>query len=174
MGMNRPPNRNGNSPRRTSSRHALARSPAPEITERRCAPRPTLTLQDTYYDSSDWMIFRAGSRCACAASARPTRCRYSEDGTRGHPKSAATHRMAWRSAWRCPARKRYEHRGNRGASQWHRRTYSRTGVRAPQPAVPGAHAARTTATAGSRYRSATGRGRPRRDLDRIAVRSGTS
>ena len=25
-----------------------------------CASRPTLTLQDTYYDSADWMIFRAG------------------------------------------------------------------------------------------------------------------
>jgi len=28
--------------------------------ERRCAPRPTLTMRDTYYDSPDWMIFRAG------------------------------------------------------------------------------------------------------------------
>lgn len=31
-----------------------------EISERRCAPQPTLTVQDTYYDSADWMIFRAG------------------------------------------------------------------------------------------------------------------
>src|SRR5688572_6325577 len=29
-------------------------------TERRCAPQPTLNVQDTYYDSPDWMIFRAG------------------------------------------------------------------------------------------------------------------
>jgi triphosphatase len=29
-------------------------------TERRCAPQPTLDVQDTYYDSPDWMIFRAG------------------------------------------------------------------------------------------------------------------
>lgn len=29
-------------------------------TERRFAPRPTLALRDTYYDSPDWMIFRAG------------------------------------------------------------------------------------------------------------------
>jgi len=42
-----------------SARRWLAAQPQ-EITERRCAPRPTLTLQDTYYDSSDWMIFRAG------------------------------------------------------------------------------------------------------------------
>jgi CHAD domain-containing protein len=31
-----------------------------EITDRRLAIRPTLTLTDTYYDSPDWMIFRAG------------------------------------------------------------------------------------------------------------------
>jgi inorganic triphosphatase YgiF len=31
-----------------------------EITDRRLAARPTLELTDTYYDSSDWMIFRAG------------------------------------------------------------------------------------------------------------------
>lgn len=31
-----------------------------EISERRFAPRPTLTMRDTYYDSPDWMIFRAG------------------------------------------------------------------------------------------------------------------
>jgi len=31
-----------------------------EITDRRVAMRPTLTLTDTYYDSPDWMIFRAG------------------------------------------------------------------------------------------------------------------
>ena len=42
-----------------SARIWLAAQPQ-ETTERHCAPRPTLTLQDTYYDSSDWMIFRAG------------------------------------------------------------------------------------------------------------------
>ncbi len=31
-----------------------------EITDRRLEIRPTLTLTDTYYDSPDWMIFRAG------------------------------------------------------------------------------------------------------------------
>jgi CHAD domain-containing protein len=31
-----------------------------EITDRRLAIQPTLELTDTYYDSSDWMIFRAG------------------------------------------------------------------------------------------------------------------
>ena len=31
-----------------------------EISERRFASRPTLTMRDTYYDSADWMIFRAG------------------------------------------------------------------------------------------------------------------
>ena len=31
-----------------------------ETSERRCARRPTLAVQDTYYDSKDWMIFRAG------------------------------------------------------------------------------------------------------------------
>lgn len=35
---------------------AQPRSPA----ERRFAVQPTLDLQDTYYDSADWMIFRAG------------------------------------------------------------------------------------------------------------------
>ena len=28
--------------------------------ERRFSRQPTVTLADTYYDSSDWMIFRAG------------------------------------------------------------------------------------------------------------------
>ncbi len=42
-----------------SARHWLAARPQ-DISERRFAPRPTLTMQDTYYDSSDWMIFRAG------------------------------------------------------------------------------------------------------------------
>ena len=42
-----------------SARQWLATQPR-EITERRCATQPTLTLQDTYYDSPDWMIFRAG------------------------------------------------------------------------------------------------------------------
>jgi CHAD domain-containing protein len=42
-----------------SARYWLA-TQAQEFTERRCAARPTLTLQDTYYDSPDWMIFRAG------------------------------------------------------------------------------------------------------------------
>ena len=31
-----------------------------EITDRRVAVKPTLELTDTYYDSPDWMIFRAG------------------------------------------------------------------------------------------------------------------
>jgi CHAD domain-containing protein len=31
-----------------------------EITDRRLEIQPTLTLTDTYYDSPDWMIFRAG------------------------------------------------------------------------------------------------------------------
>jgi len=42
-----------------SARHWLATQPQ-EASERHCAPRPTLTMQDTYYDSADWMIFRAG------------------------------------------------------------------------------------------------------------------
>ena len=42
-----------------SARHWLAMQPQ-EASERHCAPRPTLTMQDTYYDSADWMIFRAG------------------------------------------------------------------------------------------------------------------
>jgi len=42
-----------------SARRWLAAQPH-ETTERRFAPQPTLNLQDTYYDSSDWMIFRAG------------------------------------------------------------------------------------------------------------------
>src|SRR4051812_41244249 len=42
-----------------SARNWLAAQPQ-SSSERRFAPRPTLTLQDTYYDSSDWMIFRAG------------------------------------------------------------------------------------------------------------------
>jgi CHAD domain-containing protein len=31
-----------------------------DASERRFAARPTLTMRDTYYDSPDWMIFRAG------------------------------------------------------------------------------------------------------------------
>lgn len=31
-----------------------------QSSERRFASRPTLTMRDTYYDSPDWMIFRAG------------------------------------------------------------------------------------------------------------------
>jgi triphosphatase len=42
-----------------SARSWLAAQPQ-ENSERRFAPRPTLTLHDTYYDSPDWMIFRAG------------------------------------------------------------------------------------------------------------------
>jgi len=42
-----------------SARAWLAAQPH-ETHERRCTLRPTLSLQDTYYDSSDWMIFRAG------------------------------------------------------------------------------------------------------------------
>lgn len=42
-----------------SARSWLAAQPQ-EATERRFAPQPTLTMRDTYYDSPDWMIFRAG------------------------------------------------------------------------------------------------------------------
>ena len=42
-----------------SARLWLAAQPQ-QSSERRFAPRPTLNLQDTYYDSTDWMIFRAG------------------------------------------------------------------------------------------------------------------
>src|SRR4051812_5164130 len=42
-----------------SARNWLAAQPQ-SSSERRFAPRPTLDLQDTYYDSADWMIFRAG------------------------------------------------------------------------------------------------------------------
>ena len=42
-----------------STRSWLASQPQ-ETTERHFAARPTLTLRDTYYDSPDWMIFRAG------------------------------------------------------------------------------------------------------------------
>jgi len=42
-----------------SARHWLAARPQ-QASERRFAPRPTLTMQDTYYDSPDWMLFRAG------------------------------------------------------------------------------------------------------------------
>jgi CHAD domain-containing protein len=42
-----------------SARHWLAAQPQ-NVSERRFATRPTLNLQDTYYDSTDWMIFRAG------------------------------------------------------------------------------------------------------------------
>lgn len=42
-----------------SARHWLAAQPQ-DISERRFSARPTLNLQDTYYDSADWMIFRAG------------------------------------------------------------------------------------------------------------------
>ncbi len=42
-----------------SARHWLAARPQ-QTSERRFTPRPTLNMQDTYYDSSDWMIFRAG------------------------------------------------------------------------------------------------------------------
>jgi CHAD domain-containing protein len=42
-----------------SARSWLAAQPH-EASERRFASRPTLTMRDTYYDSPDWMIFRAG------------------------------------------------------------------------------------------------------------------
>ena len=46
-----------------SARDWLAAQPqnnSHNASERRFSARPTLNLQDTYYDSSDWMIFRAG------------------------------------------------------------------------------------------------------------------
>src|SRR4051794_4336288 len=42
-----------------SARDWLAAQPQ-VVSERRFSARPTLNLQDTYYDSPDWMIFRAG------------------------------------------------------------------------------------------------------------------
>jgi CHAD domain-containing protein len=42
-----------------AARSWLAAQPA-DPSERRLASRPTLDLTDTYYDSADWMIFRAG------------------------------------------------------------------------------------------------------------------
>jgi triphosphatase len=42
-----------------SARSWLAAQPH-DASERRFSARPTLTLRDTYYDSPDWMIFRAG------------------------------------------------------------------------------------------------------------------
>ena len=60
-----------------SARIWLAAQPR-ETTARHWAPQPTLTLQDTYYDSSDWMIFRAGF----ALRVR----RESEDGSEGDTK----------------------------------------------------------------------------------------
>ena len=42
-----------------SARSWLAAQPH-DASERRFASRPTLTMRDTYYDSPDWMIFRAG------------------------------------------------------------------------------------------------------------------
>jgi CHAD domain-containing protein len=42
-----------------SARNWLAAQPH-DASERRFASRPTLTMRDTYYDSPDWMIFRAG------------------------------------------------------------------------------------------------------------------
>ena len=42
-----------------AARDWLAAQPA-NPSERRLAARPTLELTDTYYDSADWMIFRAG------------------------------------------------------------------------------------------------------------------
>lgn len=42
-----------------SARSWLAAQPH-DASERRFASRPTLELRDTYYDSPDWMIFRAG------------------------------------------------------------------------------------------------------------------
>ena len=42
-----------------SARSWLAAQPQ-NASERRFASRPTLSMRDTYYDSPDWMIFRAG------------------------------------------------------------------------------------------------------------------
>src|SRR5690349_13380307 len=42
-----------------AARAWLAAQPA-DPSERRLAAKPTLELSDTYYDSADWMIFRAG------------------------------------------------------------------------------------------------------------------
>jgi triphosphatase len=42
-----------------STRSWLASQPR-ETSERHFVPRPTLAIRDTYYDSPDWMIFRAG------------------------------------------------------------------------------------------------------------------
>jgi CHAD domain-containing protein len=42
-----------------SARNWLA-AQSHDASERRFASRPTLTMRDTYYDSPDWMIFRAG------------------------------------------------------------------------------------------------------------------
>jgi len=42
-----------------AARAWLAAQPA-DPSERRLAAKPTLELTDTYYDSADWMIFRAG------------------------------------------------------------------------------------------------------------------
>jgi inorganic triphosphatase YgiF len=42
-----------------SARSWLAAQPH-DASVRRLASRPTLTMRDTYYDSPDWMIFRAG------------------------------------------------------------------------------------------------------------------
>jgi triphosphatase len=42
-----------------SARNWLAAQPQ-NPSERRFASRPTLSMRDTYYDSPDWMIFRAG------------------------------------------------------------------------------------------------------------------
>ncbi len=46
-------------PELEAARRWLAIQPK-QPTERRLAERPTLNLSDTYYDSPDWMIFRAG------------------------------------------------------------------------------------------------------------------
>jgi inorganic triphosphatase YgiF len=45
---------------RPRGRARVARVPAACSDERRLATQPTLDLTDTYYDSPDWMIFRAG------------------------------------------------------------------------------------------------------------------
>src|SRR4029078_13303518 len=47
-------------PARRSGLAAQPQNHSHNASERRFSARPTLNLQDTYYDSSDWMIFRAG------------------------------------------------------------------------------------------------------------------
>lgn len=61
MGMNRHTEQEWQfaAPALEPARHWLA-AQGRDASERRWAPQPTLTVQDTYYDSPDWMIYRAG------------------------------------------------------------------------------------------------------------------